>query len=69
MEDVGNFLSGPTWFTFPSIEDQLSDAWLGGSVADVMLEQLTFFKDQGEIDAVADDYQQFIDTTYLKDAQ
>lgn len=69
MEDVGNFLSGPTWFTFPSVEDQLSDEWLGSSVANVMLEQMTFFKDQGQIDAVADDYGQFIDTQYLKDAQ
>lgn len=66
MEEVGNFLSGPTWFTFPSVDDQLSDAWLGGSVATVMLEQLTFFKDQGEIEVVADDYGQFIDTSYLE---
>lgn len=69
MEDVGNFLSGPTWFTFPTIEDQLSDDWLGSSVAQVMLEQMTFFKDQGQIDAVADDYSQFIDTSYLEAAQ
>jgi len=69
MEDVGNFLSGPTWFTFPSIDDQLSDAWLGSSVATVMGEQMAFFQEQGQIDAVADDYSQFIDTTYLKDAQ
>jgi len=66
MDEVGNFLDGPTWFTFPSVEDQLSDAWLGSSVADVMLEQLTFFKDQGEIDSVADDYSAFIDTSFLE---
>lgn len=69
MDEVGNFLSGPTWFTFPSVDDQLSDAWLGSSVADVMLEQLTFFKDQGEIDSIADDYSQFIDTSFLEDAK
>lgn len=69
MDEVGNFLSGPTWFTFPSVDDQLSDAWLGQDVADVMKEQLTFFQEQGEIDSVADDYSQFIDTSYLEDAK
>jgi len=69
MEDVGNFLSGPTWFTFPSVDDQLSDDWLGSAVASVMLEQLTFFEEQGQVDAVADDYQQFIDTSFLEAAQ
>ncbi len=66
MEDVGNFLSGETWFTFPSVQDQLSDEWLGASVAEVMLEQLTFFEEQGEITSVADDYSQFIDTSFLE---
>ncbi len=69
MDEVGNFLSGPTWFTFPSVEDQLSDAWLGNDVAQVMKEQLTFFMEQGEIDAIADDYSAFINTKFLKDAQ
>ena len=69
MDDVGNFLSGPEWFTFPSVDDQLSDAWLGSSVAEVMLEQLTFFQEQGELDSVADDYSQFIDTSYLEAAK
>ncbi|MEM7322619.1 MAG: ABC transporter substrate-binding protein [Actinomycetota bacterium] len=66
MEEVGNFLSGPTWFTFPTVDEQLSNAWLGSSVASVMKEQLTFFMEQGEVDAVADDYGQFIDTSYLE---
>ena len=69
MDDVGNFLSGPTWFTFPSVEDQLSDAWMGSAVAEVMKEQLTFFKEQGQIEDVADDYSAFINTKFLKDAQ
>lgn len=66
MEEVGNFLSGPTWFTFPTIEEQLSDDWLGSSVATVMKDQLTFFMEQGEVEAVADDYGQFIDTSFLE---
>ncbi len=69
MEDVGNFLSGPTWFTFPTLDEQLSDAWLGKGVGEVMLEQMTFFKDQGQIDAVADDYNQFIDASFLEAAK
>ncbi len=68
MDDVGNFLAGETWFAFPTIDEQLGDAWLGESVAEVMKEQLTFFQEQGEIDSVADDYSQFIDTSFLEDA-
>lgn len=63
---LANFLSGPTWFTFPTVEEQLSDAWLGSSVADVMKEQLTFFKEQEQVEDVADDYGQFIDTSFLE---
>jgi taurine transport system substrate-binding protein len=65
MEEVGNFLSGPTWFAFPTIDEQLSDAWLGGSVATVMKDQMDFFVEQEQVDSAADDYSQFIDTSYL----
>ncbi|MDH4169598.1 MAG: ABC transporter substrate-binding protein [Acidimicrobiia bacterium] len=66
MEDVGNFLDGDVWFSFPTIEEQLSADWLGGYVQDNMKEQLQTFVDLGEIDSVLDDFSPFVDTSYLE---
>ena len=66
MEDVGNFLSGPVWFSFPTIEEQLSDAWLGGYVQQNMKDQLATFVRLGEIDSALDDFSDFVDTSYLE---
>ncbi|MGH1487826.1 MAG: ABC transporter substrate-binding protein [Acidimicrobiales bacterium] len=69
MEDVGNFLDGDVWFSFPTIEEQLSDEWLGGYVADNMKEQLATFVRLGEIPAALEDFSSFVDTSYLEAAQ
>jgi taurine transport system substrate-binding protein len=69
MEDVGNFLDGEVWFSFPTIDEQLSDEWLGGYVADNMKEQLATFVRLGEIPAALDDFSSFVDTSYLEAAQ
>jgi taurine transport system substrate-binding protein len=69
MEDVGNFLDGEVWFLFPTIDEQLSDEWLGGYVADNMKEQLATFVRLGEIPAALDDFSSFVDTSYLEAAQ
>lgn len=66
MEDVGNFLGGPVWFSFPTIEEQLSDTWMGGTVAEAMKGQLQTFVDLGEIEDVLDDFSQFVDTSFLE---
>jgi ABC-type taurine transport system substrate-binding protein len=66
MEDVGNFLGGPVRFSFLTVADQLSDTWMGGTVAEAMKGQLQTFVDLGEIDSVLDDLSQFIDTSYLE---
>lgn len=65
MEDVGDFLSGPVWFEFPSIADQKTDAWLGGQIAEDMKGQLDLFLELGEIDSVIDDFSPFVDASYL----
>lgn len=65
MEDVAEFLSGPTWFEFPSLSDQASDAWLGGQVAADMKGQLDLFLELGEIDSVIDDFSPFVDASFL----
>lgn len=66
MEDVGNFLSGDVWFAFPTISEQLSSEWMGGNVAAAMKGQLETFERLGEIDSVLDDFEQFVDTSYLE---
>ena len=68
MEDVGNFLSGPTWFSFPSLEDQLSGSWLGGTVASNMTDQVQTFVDLGQIDSTIGDFSGAVDTSFLEAA-
>ena len=43
-------------FVFPSAEDQLSDKWLGGGVADFMAGAAKVFQDAGSIPNIRDDY-------------
>jgi len=44
----------------------LSDAWLGGTVQDVMKQQMDFFVEQGEIPEALDSYDAFVNTTFLE---
>ena len=53
-------------FNFPERDTQLSDAWLGGTVQDVMKEQMDFFAAQGEIDSALRSYEAFVDTSFLE---
>ena len=53
-------------FNFPERDTQLSDAWLGGTVQDVMKEQMDFFAAQGEIDSALRSYDAFVDTSFLE---
>jgi len=66
MDDVGNFLGGDVWFSFPSVEEQLSADWLGGYVQENIKEQLATFVRLGQIDTALDDFSSFIDTSYLE---
>jgi len=52
-------------FSFPDRATQLSDAWLGGTVQDVMKAQMDFFVEQGEIPEALDSYDAFVNTTFL----
>lgn len=64
MEDVGNFLGGEQWFSFPTASEQLTDEWMGG-VADVMKTQVDFFVEQGQVDSALGDFSGFVDTSFL----
>jgi taurine transport system substrate-binding protein len=68
MEDVGNFLAGPVWFSFPTLEEQLTDEWMGATVAQNMTEQVQTFVDLGQIESTIGDFSGSIDTSYLEAA-
>ncbi len=53
-------------FSFPEKDVQLSEAWLGGTVQDVMKDQMDFFVAQGEIDSALASYDDFVDTSFLE---
>lgn len=56
-------------FSFPTIEEQLSDAWMGGTVQEFTKEVADFFVEQGEMDRALDDYGHLIDSSYLRKAK
>ncbi len=53
-------------FSFPEKDIQLSEAWLGGTVQQVMKEQMDFFVAQGEIASALSSYANFVDTSFLE---
>ena len=53
-------------FSFPEKDVQLSEAWLGGTVQQVMKDQMDFFVAQGEIEAALSSYDSFVDTSFLE---
>ncbi|MGR6429733.1 taurine ABC transporter substrate-binding protein [Rhizobium sp. PAMB 3182] len=55
-------------FTFLPMADQVSDTWLGGA-AKTLKGTADFLKSAGRIDAVADDYTPFVNSTYADAAK
>ena len=53
-------------FSFPEKDVQLSEAWLGGTVQQVMKDQMDFFVAQGEIASALGSYDAFVDTSFLE---
>ena len=53
-------------FSFPEKDVQLSEAWLGGTVQQVMKDQMDFFVAQGEIASALSSYDGFVDTSFLE---
>ena len=56
-------------FSFPERDVQLSEAWLGGTVQQVMKDQMDFFVAQDEIDSALGSYDDFVDTSFLEAVQ
>ena len=53
-------------FSFPEKDVQLSEAWLGGTVQQVMKDQMDFFVAQGEIASALPSYDSFVDISFLQ---
>ncbi len=53
-------------FSFPEKDVQLSEAWLGGTVQQVMKEQMDFFAAQGEIPSALPSYDSYVNTSFLE---
>ena len=64
-ENVGAQISG---FDFLTVNEQLSDTWLGGAAIDAITEMANIFDAAGEITAL-DDYGPTIDTSFLESIQ
>jgi len=55
-------------FKFPTIEQQLSEKWLGGGTQKFLKEVADFFVEQGTIPKARDNYDSAVDASYLKAA-
>ena len=53
-------------FTFPSVEDQLSDKWLGGGSQKFLKEVADFFVETGNIPSARDSYESAVNTSGLQ---
>ncbi|PIB25966.1 taurine ABC transporter substrate-binding protein [Amylibacter kogurei] len=70
-KEAGMDLEGTTAvldvFAFPTIDEQLSDAWLGGFVGEYLTSSAKTLEEGGKIQAL-DDYNALINTSYLEAA-
>ena len=55
-------------FTFPTVEEQLSEAWLGGNAQGFMKGVADVFVNAGSIDGALDSYEEAVNTGPLSDA-
>jgi taurine transport system substrate-binding protein len=55
-------------YTFPTLAEQLSPAWLGGGAAKAMAGTAAFLKEQGRVQQVKPDYSAFVTTKYVTKA-
>ena len=55
-------------YKFPTLQEQLSPAWLGGGAAKAMTNTAAFLKEQGRVQEVKPDYAAFVTDAYVKKA-
>jgi len=64
-EDVPVVLAG---YTFPTLEEQVSEAYLGGATIKAIVATAEFLKEQGKIPEVLADYGPYVNPAYAKAA-
>ncbi|MGB7244518.1 MAG: taurine ABC transporter substrate-binding protein, partial [Sulfitobacter sp.] len=67
--DVDAARSSIAGFVFPSIDEQLSESWLGGNASTFMKGVADVFVDSGSIDSALDSYADTVNTGPLTSAQ
>lgn len=67
--DAADAKSSLSTFEFPSIDEQLSDAWFGGNAASFMKGVADVFVNAGSIDSALDSYEGTINTAPLEAAK
>jgi taurine transport system substrate-binding protein len=55
-------------YKFPTMQEQLSGAWLGGGAAKAMTNTANFLKEQGRVQEVKANYGDFVTDAYIKKA-
>ncbi|HEY9065414.1 MAG TPA: taurine ABC transporter substrate-binding protein [Burkholderiaceae bacterium] len=55
-------------YKFPTPQEQLSAAWLGGGAAKALTDTAAFLKEQGRVQEVKPDYGAFVTTAYVQKA-
>jgi taurine transport system substrate-binding protein len=55
-------------YKFPTPQEQVSAAWLGGGAAKALTDTATFLKEQGRVQEVKPNYGAFVTTTYVQKA-
>lgn len=63
--DVDATASTLATFTFPNVEEKLSDKWMGGNVQNFMLGVADVFQEAGSIPQALDSYVDTVDSSYL----
>ena len=65
----GDVPAGLAAYKFPTLEEQASDAWLGGGAAAALKSTAEFLKEQGRVTDLAADYSAFVTDQYVKAAK
>jgi taurine transport system substrate-binding protein len=66
--DVKDVAASMALYKFPTMEEQISPAWLGGAAAKALTDTAMFLKEQGRIQEVQPNYGKFVTTEYIKAA-
>lgn len=53
-------------YTFPTLEEQASERWLGGGAVEAIYHTSTFLETQGELSGILDDYSTFVSAEYVE---